>query len=69
MQGSNFSISIELILLFSIVNILVLNIIFINIFSILLRQLLLWRHRVCSEEPAAQDMASEPTHKDIEHYI
>jgi hypothetical protein len=55
--------------LFSIVNILVLNVIFINIFQILLRRLLPWHHRACPEEPAAQDKASEPTHKDIEHYV
>ena len=55
--------------LFSIVNILVLNVIFINIFWILLRRLLPWHHRACPEEPAAQDTASEPTHKDIEHYV
>ena len=55
--------------LFSIINILVLNVIFINIYLILLHRLLPWRHRACPEEPAAQDMASEPTHKDMEHYV
>jgi hypothetical protein len=55
--------------LFSIINILVLNVIFINSLLDTTLSVLPWRHRACPEKPAAQDMASEPTHKDIERYV